>query len=105
MHVAVGVLSFRNQQHKNRGRGHHESDEQQQQDLDGWGGGVRCDAASRGGCPGPGPGGCPGVVEEGDRGGGGVEGWVAERAPSSSGTPTRSSADRRRLLGVSVWWE
>lgn len=70
MHVAVGVLSFRNQQHKNRGRGHHESDGASRTWMDGEG---ACDAMRpEEGCCCPGPG--PGVWRRGtgDGGGGGV---------------------------------
>lgn len=98
MHVAVGVLSFRNQQHKNRGRGHHESDGASRTWMDGEG---ACDAMRpeeaaavlvR----------APGVWRRGtgDGGRGGVG-----KLSLLAGRPPRSSADRRRLLGVSVWWD
>lgn len=80
MHVAVGVLSFRNQQHKSRGRGHHESDGASRTWMDGEG---ACDAMRpeeaaavlvR----------APGVWRsDGGRGRGG-----RRKAQSSSGTPT-----------------
>lgn len=97
MHVAVGVLNFRNQQHKNRGRGQprETTSSSSRTWMDGEG---ACDAMRpeeavlvlvR----------APGVWRRGTGEGG------RRKAQSSSGTPTRSSADRRRLLGVSVWWD
>lgn len=98
MHVAVGVLSFRNQQHKNRGRGHHESDGRAGPGWMGRGRAMRC-GQRRLLLSWSGPRGCGG----GGRGTG--EGGGVGKLSLLAGRPPRSSADRRRLLGVSVWWD